>query len=56
MKIKEKTAVQVIGHVVLIVLALAAVLPFLLMIVASFTDSDWATANGFSFFPRPVEP
>ena len=51
MKIKEKTAVQVIGHVVLIVLALAAVLPFLLMIVASFPDSDWATANGFSFFP-----
>ena len=51
MKIKEKTAVQGRGHVLLMVSALAAVLPFLLMIVASFTDSDWATANGFSFFP-----
>ena len=51
MKVKERTIVQVIGHIVMIIFALAAVLPFLLMIVASFTDSDWATANGFSFFP-----
>lgn len=32
-------------------LAILALLPFVLLIVGSFTDNTWATTNGFSFFP-----
>lgn len=52
MKIKERTGVQIIAHGVMLFFAIAAVLPFILMIVASFTDNAWATSNGFSFFPE----
>ena len=52
MKLKERTVVQIIAHVVMLFFAIAALLPFILMIVASFTDSAWATSNGFSFFPE----
>jgi len=27
-------------------------LPFILLVIVSFTDNDWAIANGFSFFPQ----
>lgn len=52
MKIKERTGVQIVAHVVMLFFAIAAVLPFILMTVASFTDNAWATSNGFSFFPE----
>ena len=29
---------------------LAALFPFVLLVIASFTDNKWATVNGFSFF------
>lgn len=28
-----------------------ALIPFILLIIASFTDNQWATVNGFSFWP-----
>ena len=43
---------QLIAHLVCGLFALMALLPFVLLIVASFTDNTWATANGFSFFPK----
>ena len=51
MKIKERTGVQIVAHVVMLFFAIAAVLPFILMTVASFTDNARATSNGFYFFP-----
>lgn len=51
MKSKEYITVQAIAHAVCGVFALMALLPFVLLIIASFTDNTWATANGFSFFP-----
>lgn len=52
MKSKEYIVTQVIAHVVCIVAALMAVLPFVLLIIGSFTDDAWATANGYSYFPK----
>lgn len=52
MKTRESRMVQFIAHTVLIIMSLIVVLPFLLLIIASFTDNAWATANGFSFFPK----
>ena len=51
---KEKKIMQIIAHAVMIIFTAAAFLPFLLMIIASFTDSAWATSNGFSFFPKKL--
>lgn len=43
---------QVAAHVVLALFSLAAVIPFILLVIASFTDNQWALANGISFFPK----
>lgn len=39
------------ANVVLTIFCLLVIIPFVLLVVASFTDNAWATANGFSFFP-----
>lgn len=52
MKSREYYITQTIAHIVCGLFALLALLPFVLLIVASFTDNTWATANGFSFFPK----
>ena len=51
MRTKEYKKWQVISHAVMIFFSVCALLPFILLIVASFTDNQWATVNGFSFFP-----
>ena len=52
MKSTEYKVTQFIAHLVCGIVALCALLPFVLLIVASFTDNAWATANGYSFFPK----
>lgn len=52
MKSREYRVTQQLAHLVCGLFALMALLPFILLIVASFTDNGWATANGFSFFPK----
>lgn len=39
------------AHAVLILLTLVAIVPFVLLIIASFTDNNVAITEGFSFFP-----
>ena len=39
------------AHAVLILLTLAAIVQFVLLIIASFTDNNVAITEGFSFFP-----
>lgn len=51
MKSKEYITTQVIAHIVCVIMSLIAVLPFILLIIGSFTDDAWATANGYSYFP-----
>ncbi len=43
---------QVIAHIVLIIVSLCAILPFILLVVASFTDEQTLLQNGYSFFPK----
>lgn len=40
-----------LSHVVMVVLSLAAILPFVLLVIASFTDNAVAMSEGFSFWP-----
>ena len=40
-----------LSHVVMVVLSLAAILPFVLLAIASFTDNAVAVSEGFSFWP-----
>lgn len=49
---KEEKGIRIIAHIVLMGMALLALIPFVLLLVASFTDNTWAVANGFSFFPK----
>lgn len=49
---RETTKMQIAGHTFMIIATLLAILPFLLLIIASVTDNTWATANGFSYFPK----
>ena len=51
MKSREFYVTQTIAHVVCGLFALFALLPFVLLIVASFTENSWANANGYAFFP-----
>ncbi|MEI2396153.1 carbohydrate ABC transporter permease [Paenibacillus phytohabitans] len=51
MKSKETRIVQIISHIFCGLIALCALLPFVLMIISSVTDEAWATSNGYSFFP-----
>lgn len=48
---KESKKLSILAHGVLLFFTASAVFPFLLLIIASFTDNRWATANGFTLFP-----
>jgi len=52
MKTREYKMTQVIANTVCSLFTLGAILPFMLLIMASLTDNAWAVANGFSFFPK----
>ena len=45
---------DIISHSVLVLFSLFAVLPFLLLIIASFTDNQTALIEGYSFFPSKL--
>lgn len=49
---KSDYLMQAIAHIVLGILTLAALLPFILLTIASFTDEQAAIRNGFSFIPE----
>lgn len=49
---KENREIKIIANMVLTLCMVTSLLPFILLIVASFTDNNWALANGFSFFPE----
>ena len=52
MKSKEYRTVQVIAHIFCILLTLSALMPFVLLIISSFTDNEWASVYGYSYFPK----
>ncbi len=49
---KDQKNWQIGAHIVMIAMSMMAVLPFLLLIISSFTDDDTALVNGYSYFPE----
>ena len=48
---RQEKRIQILAHIVLLFFTLAALLPFLLLLVASFTDNETAIVEGYRFFP-----
>ena len=51
-RINESTVWQIAAHAVMIIGSLLALLPFVLLVIASFTDNQTALVNGYTFFPE----
>ncbi len=49
---KESTVWQIAAHLILAIGSLLAIFPFVLLIIASFTDNQTALVNGYSFTPE----
>lgn len=49
---KDQKKWRIVAHIVMILLSAFALLPFLLLIIASFTDETAALLNGYSYFPE----
>lgn len=51
---KDQKRWRIAAHIVMILLSAFALLPFLLLIIASFTDETVALLNGYSYFPEKM--
>ena len=51
MKTMEYKRTQLISNLICVIVTILAVIPFVLLIIGSFTDNDWASLHGFSFLP-----
>ncbi|WP_054023827.1 carbohydrate ABC transporter permease [Bacillus sp. FJAT-28004] len=47
----ENRVWRLFGHILYLLFTLACILPFVLLVVSSFTDENVIVQNGFSFFP-----
>lgn len=54
MNSSEDRGICIASHIVLGLFSIACVLPFVLLIVSSFTDEKTILANGYSFFPAKL--
>lgn len=52
MNTREYKMTQCISNMIGVFATFVAIVPFILLIVASFTDNAWASVNGFTFFPK----
>lgn len=50
-KNREDRVMQSIAHIVLLIISVLAVIPFWLLVAASFSDENVVTAEGYSFIP-----
>lgn len=54
MKSRESKTTQIVAHIFCGFASLCAIMPFILLAIASFTDNKWATEHGYSFFPQKL--
>ena len=47
---KDQKRWRIVAHIVMIIISLLALLPFILLIIASFTDEKVALLDGYSYF------
>jgi putative aldouronate transport system permease protein len=52
MEIKSNKRWSHAGHILMIILSISAIAPFILLIIASFTDEGAALRNGYSYVPE----
>lgn len=51
---KQERVIRTISHIVLGLMCVCAVIPFWLLLAASFSDSSYAVAEGYKFFPEKL--
>ena len=51
MRTREDKVYRFVGHTLMTLLSLVAVIPIVLMLISSFTDNEALLRNGYSFFP-----
>ncbi len=51
---KDQKRWRIAAHIVMILMSLLAIMPFVLLIIASFTDETVALLNGYSYFPEKL--
>ena len=51
---KDERQIEIVGHIVLAIMTILALIPFWLLIAASFSDNAWSIANGYQFFPQKL--
>ena len=49
---KEDKIYRIIGHIIMIIISLNAILPMVLLVMSSITDNDSLIRNGYNFFPE----
>ncbi len=54
LKYSSDRRIRVVAHVVMIFLTVCALLPFILLMMASFTEENTAIKYGFTFFPKQL--
>ena len=52
LKYQSDKNMRILAHVVMIFLTICALLPFILLAMASFTEENTAIRDGFTFFPK----
>lgn len=51
---KENKRFQIISNIIMILVSISCIMPFILLIVSSFTDESAILKNGYSFFPSEL--
>lgn len=52
MRQKDQKYWELMAHVILAIMSFCAIMPFVLLIIASFTDDKTALIQGYSYFPK----
>ena len=51
-RLRERTVYQILAHMIMITLCILVLLPFMVLLMSSFTDETTAIVNGYSLFPE----
>jgi len=51
---KEEKRFHYIGHIIMALLAIGALIPIVLLVISSFTSNDEIIRRGYNFFPREL--
>ena len=52
--VERKKGFQITANILMIILAAACIIPFILLVMSSITDESSLLKNGYSFFPQSL--